>query len=149
MLCKWHDKRNVVIIATCDAGEDSIRHVRRNRQQIDLTVPTCVKIYNKHMGGVDHLDQMRAYYGVGSAGRKWWKYLFWGILNVGIINAYILWMAATDLFLPNTRLFSLKTFKLKLIHDLCDGSDARVQRMSAAVDNLQVQDVVCVSRIAR
>ena len=143
MLCKWHDKRDVFIIATNDAGEDSIRHVRRNRQQIDLTVPTCVKIYNKHMGGVDHLDQMRAYYGVGRAGRKWWKYLFWGILNVGIINAYILWMAANRPLPANTRLFSLKTFKLKLIHDLCDGSDARVQRMPAAVDNLQVQYVVC------
>ena len=140
MLCKWHDKRDVFIIATNDAGEDSIRHVRRNRQQIDLTVPTCVKIYNKHMGGVDHLDQMRAYYGVGRAGRKWWKYLFWGILNVGII---ILWMAANRPLPANTRLFSLKTFKLKLIHDFCDGSDARVQRMPAAVDNLQVQYVVC------
>ena len=78
MLCKWHGKRDVFIIATNDAGGDSTRQVRRNRQQIDLTVPTCVKIYNKHMGGVDHLDQMRSYYGVGRAGRKWWKYLFWG-----------------------------------------------------------------------
>ena len=80
---------------------------------------------------------------MGRAGRKWWKYLFWGILNVGIINAYILWMAANRPLPSNTRLFSLKTFKLKLIHDLCDGYDARVQRMSAAVDNLQVQYVVC------
>ena len=47
--------------------------------------------YNAHMG-VDHLDQMRSYNSVGRAGRRWWKYLLWGLLNVGIINAYVNWI---------------------------------------------------------
>ena len=70
--------------------------------------------------------------GLGRAGRKWWKYLFWGILNVGIISAYILWMTANRPLPANIRLFSLKSFKL--IHDLCDGYDARVQRKPAVTD---------------
>ena len=39
MLCKWHDKRDVHIIATNDAGEDFVRQTRRNRQLIELSVP--------------------------------------------------------------------------------------------------------------
>ena len=142
MLVKWHDKRDVFIVATNDAGEDFVRRTWRNRQLIDLTVPVCVGRYNLHMGGVDRLDQLRSYYGVGRAGRKWWKYLFWGLINVGIINAYILWMAANRPLPANTRIFSLKSFKLKLIHDLCDGRGVRKQRPSAAVDNLAVASVI-------
>ena len=142
MVCKWKDKRDVFMIATNDAGGDVIRPTRRHRQMINLPVPTCVGRYNAHMGGVDHLDQMRSYYSVGRAGRRWWKYLFSGLLNVGIINAYVLWMMANRPLPSNQRLFGLKQFKLKLVHDLCDGHTSRVHRMPAAVDNLVIERVV-------
>ena len=32
MLVKWHDKRNVFLIATNNAGDDFVRQTRRNRQ---------------------------------------------------------------------------------------------------------------------
>ncbi|MGH0116981.1 UNVERIFIED_CONTAM: hypothetical protein FKN15_024926 [Acipenser sinensis] len=47
--------------------------------------------YNVKMGDVDHLDQFQSYYKVGHTGRKLWKYVFWGMLNIAIINAYIIW----------------------------------------------------------
>ena len=144
MLVKWHDKRDVFVIATDDAGDDFVRETRRNRQMIDLSVPVCIHSYNQHMGGVDRLDQLRSYYGVGRAGRRWWKYLFWGILNVGLINAYILWVAANRPLPANARVFSLKTFKLKIIHDLCDGHVGRSQRPPAATDNLTVARVITI-----
>ena len=56
MLCKWHDKRDVHMISTNDAGGDHVIHVRRKRQEVDLSVPTCVRSYNASMGGVDRLD---------------------------------------------------------------------------------------------
>ena len=65
MLVKWHDKRDVHMIATNDAGEDFVRATRRKRQIEDVTVPVCVGAYNQHMGGVDRLHQLRSYYGVG------------------------------------------------------------------------------------
>ena len=65
MLVKWHDKRDVHMIATNDAGEDFVRATRRKRQIEDVTVPVCVGTYNQHMGGVDRLHQLRSYYGVG------------------------------------------------------------------------------------
>ena len=142
MLCKWRDKRDICMIATNDSGDDTVRATRRHREIVNLPVPVCVGRYNRHMGGVDRLDQMRAYYGVGRAGRRWWKYLFWGILNVGLINAYVLWTIANRPLPASTRLFSLKSFKLKLIHDMCDGHISRGQRAQPAVDNLLVDYVV-------
>ena len=119
-----------------------MRPTRRNRQIEDLTVPVCVGNYNRNMGGVDRLDQLRSYYGVGRAGRRWWKYLFWGVLNVGLINAYIMWVSANRPLPANARLFALKAFKIALVHNLCDGHTSRVHRVAPAVDNLIVERVV-------
>ena len=120
MLTKWHDKSDVYMISTHDAGGDIVRHTRRNHQEVDLHVPTCVVSCNKIMGGVDHLDQMRSYYCVGQSGKRWWKYLFWALLDIGIINACTLWKLSNRPLPANERQFSLKTFKVMLIHELGD-----------------------------
>ena len=130
MLCKWRD---ICMIATTDSGNDTVRATRRHREIVNLSATVCVGRYN-----LDRLDQMRAYYGVGRAGRRWWKHLFWSILNVGLINAYVQWTIANRPLPASTRFFSLKSFKLKLIHDMCDGHIFRGQRAQPAVDNLLV-----------
>ena len=121
-LTKWHDKRDVYIVSTADAGGKIMRQTRCNHQDVQLHVPTCVVSYNKWMGGVDDLDQMRSYYVVGRSGKRWWKYLFWALLD--IINACTLWKLcnrARNRPLPsNERQFSLKTFKMLLIHEMGD-----------------------------
>ena len=50
-----------------------------------ISVPNMILDYNHHMGGVDHLDQFRAYYDVGIAGRKCWKYIMFGLFNFAIV----------------------------------------------------------------
>ena len=135
MIVKWHDKRDICLLATNDAGGDHVVQVRRKRQLVDLSIPTCVRSYNMLMGGVDRMDQLRAYYGVGRAGRRWWKYLFWGLINVGLVNAHVLWKRCHQPLPANKRVFSLKAFKLALINDLTRGyvSD-RVVRLPPAVE---------------
>ena len=143
MLLKWRDKRDVFMVATNDAGLDEVKLVRRRNVEVDLPVPTCVKRYNGLMGGVDMLDQLRAYYSVGRSGKRWWKYIFWGLLNIGIINAYILWKMANQHLPAHTRATSLKVWKLRLIHDMVDSYETtRVARRTPAVDNLVVDHVV-------
>lgn len=56
------------MIATNNAGDDVIVPTFRNRQQVALSVPTCVRDYNAQMGGVDRMDQFRSYYSVRRAG---------------------------------------------------------------------------------
>ena len=143
MLVKWRDRRDVYMIATNDEGLDVVRQVRRSNVPCDLATPCCVRRYNSLMGGVDRMDQLRSYYTVGRAGRRWWKYVFWGLLNIGIINAYILWKKMNHPLPANTRLSSLKTWNMRLIHNMVDDYvSRRVQRCEPAVDNLSVERVM-------
>ena len=91
-------------------------------------------------GGVDRMDQLRSYYSVGRAGRRWWKYIFWGLLNIGIINAYILWKKMNHPLPAKSRVSSMKTWKMRLIHNLVDDYvSRREQCYEPAVDNLSVE----------
>ena len=47
------------------------------------------------MGGVDRNDQLGVYYKVGRASNKWWRYIFWFLMNVSITNAWVLWLEST------------------------------------------------------
>ena len=64
---------------------------RPNNQTIAqvLTVPTTIS-QNKNMGGLDLNDKARNYYAVGCKLWKWWHYLLWFLVHVGILNAHIL-----------------------------------------------------------
>ena len=56
--------------------------------------PSAVQMYNLHMGGVDLADQLRSYYKVGRPSKKWWRYIFWFLLDVTIVNTWILFSAS-------------------------------------------------------
>ena len=43
------------------------------------------------MGGVDVSDQRREYYGVGRSSKKWWKFILHFVLNVCLVNCFILY----------------------------------------------------------
>lgn len=84
---KWHDKRDVSVLSTnCSPlAVDVVVH-RHNK---DVSKPAVVNQYNKHMGGV--ADQLRKYYAVGRSSYKWYRYLFWFVIDVSICNAFILY----------------------------------------------------------
>ena len=121
MVIHWKDKGHVYVISSNNNGEDTLKPQTRFGNEEMITVPTAVTDYNAKMGGVDHSDQLRSYYNVGRTGRRWWKYLFWGLLNQAVVNAYILWELSTRPHGRNKRTFSLKAFKLAIIHQLADG----------------------------
>ena len=47
--------------------------------------------YNKHMGGVDLGDQYHKYYQVRMKSCKDYKYIFWFLFEISILNSYILY----------------------------------------------------------
>ena len=42
------------------------------------------------MGGVDLSDHLRSYYSLARTSHKWYKYIFYFLLDLAIGNAYIL-----------------------------------------------------------
>lgn len=43
------------------------------------------------MGGVDHADRLRAAYGVNRKSKKWWHRIFWGVLDIMFVNAFVVY----------------------------------------------------------
>ena len=135
VLVKWRDRRDVYMIGVNDEGLDVVRQVRRNNMPCDMLTPCCVRKYNSLMSGVDRMDQLRSYYSLGRAGRRWWKYIF---------NAYILWKKMNHPLHANSRVSSLKTWKMRLIHNMVDDYVPQSQQScEPAVDNLSVERGLC------
>ena len=87
---KWHDKRDVSILSTnCNPLAADIVVNRNNDQQV--TKPAVVDMYNKNMGGVDLADQLRQYYSVGHSSRRWYRYIFWFLIDLSICDSFILY----------------------------------------------------------
>lgn len=42
------------------------------------------------MGGVDRADQLHDYYSVGRSSYKWYRCIFWFLIDVSICNAFVL-----------------------------------------------------------
>jgi hypothetical protein len=56
----------------------------------EVAAPSCVPTYVQYMRGVDRVDQQCASYWPGSKAVRWWPSMAWGIINIGVHNAYVL-----------------------------------------------------------
>ena len=72
--------------------------------------------YNHYMGGVDKLDQLISTYSFTKKSKKWWKKVFFRLLEISVINACILYMKFHPSFASNNR--KHKYFRHLLIHEM-------------------------------
>lgn len=95
LLVKWKDN-SVCTMATNYDTIEPLGAVKRwsstQRQKIDVNIPKVFQSYNKHMGGVDELDQSISLYRIAVRGKKWWWALFTYIIDMAIANAWRLYV---------------------------------------------------------
>lgn len=93
IVVRWVDN-SVVSMSSNIHGTEPVSTVRRFSQQqkkfIQVPRPAIIANYNKHMGGVDRMDEDIARYRVGIRGKKWWWPIFTWLLDVAINNAWVL-----------------------------------------------------------
>ena len=53
--------------------------------------PVVIYDYNQDMLGVDKLDQFASYYSFLHKSVKWWRKIFFWMLEVAVINSYIIY----------------------------------------------------------
>ncbi|CAG2252725.1 unnamed protein product [Mytilus edulis] len=87
----WMDKKPVNVVAS---NESLIEVDTTNRRQKDgtnarVTRPRVVTNYQENFRGVDISDQLRAKYSIGRPSKKWWKYLMNFIIDLCIVNSFI------------------------------------------------------------
>jgi len=124
----WQDKKPVAFLSTLSNPLLQLPVNRRNgRQNLALTQPHAAHIYNKYMNGVDRHDQMRMCYDLARYGKKSWKYIFWFVMNSAIVNAFIIYTAATQRAHSKKRYTHLD-FRCELAHQLVAGFSGRKRR---------------------
>ena len=74
------------------------------------------------MRGVDLFSQYQSYYAIGRRAKKWWPRLAWFLIDVGLINARILYNIHTKSDL------SQKKFREMLMKEMVGGFSARRKR---------------------
>ena len=63
--------------------------IRFNSQTKDK--PLVVADYNQYMLGVDKLDQLTSYYSFLHRSVKWWRKVFFWLLEVSVVNSYVIY----------------------------------------------------------
>ena len=90
----WKDKRIIHFLTTIHMAKCSLPITAKRREkdgtQKDVECPPCLPDYQKFMRGIDRRDQMMGYYNVGRRSRKWWKRVFSYLIEVCLLNAYVL-----------------------------------------------------------
>ena len=88
----WHDNRQVNFLST-NSNPTEQTHIERRQKNGDVKIvdaPIAVANYQAYMAGVDRADQLRTQYSCSRKAKKYWKYLFAFLLDICIVNAFLL-----------------------------------------------------------
>ena len=90
----WYDNKVVTLVSSYVAVEPQDGARRWDKTQKDYRVvprPAIVKAYNQFMGGIDLMDSFLAKYRYKLKSRRWPMYLFWHMMNLSLVNAWLLY----------------------------------------------------------
>lgn len=94
---KWKDSK-VVTFANNFHGnaKTTVKRKQRDGTLAEIMCPDIVPDYNNNISGVDHAHQLRSTYGLGRLSKKWWHRIFWGLLDITFVNAYVVYCNLFD-----------------------------------------------------
>ena len=112
----WIDRKVVMVMSTnCQpSSSGSVLRKQKDVSCVHVPCPESIISYNKFMGGVDRGDQLRGYYRCRSKSRKFYKYVFYFLLDMAITNAFILMKNFTS----SCPFKDFKSFRLQLAKEL-------------------------------
>ena len=99
---------------TQPSATGTVKRKQKDGTRIAVPCPEVVMSYNHNMGAVDRGDQLRGYYHCRTKSRKYYKYIYHFLFEVGTTNGYILYKN----FHPSPMYKTLKQFRLQLARQL-------------------------------
>lgn len=127
---QWIDNKVVSVLTTIDNANDHVQVTRRARtagvwSTKVVPQPQTISNYNKYMNGVDRSDQIIATNNVLRKCMSWWKTLFFHLIDIAVVNSFILFKEHQAKF-PDTEAlqrsagYSLSNFREEIVRQLCD-----------------------------
>ena len=89
----FHDRKVVSLVSNVfpEHMEDKVPRVQKEGVLRYQSVPPVLPAYNKFMGGVDRLSQLRKTYGYDRKSKRYWLRPFFQFLDYAVDNAFILY----------------------------------------------------------
>ena len=109
MAVVWKDKRDVCLLTNI---HDPPREGNYRDEHGNAIKPAIVADYNRHMGHVDNSDRLASSYTASRRTWKWTKKLFFHLLDLAIVNSYILLSSCGGKKISN------RDFRLTLIREM-------------------------------
>jgi Transposase IS4 len=96
MALTWQDKRPVIMLSTYH--DASVQPIKRRTRAGEETIqkPSVIVDYTAKMGAVDHADQMCGSYNFARKSFKWWRKMYFWLLEVAVTNSFVLFNLARD-----------------------------------------------------
>ncbi|XP_019744453.1 piggyBac transposable element-derived protein 2-like [Hippocampus comes] len=94
VIVKWYDNKSVTLISSYCAVEpqdNARRWSKADKTFLEVRRPHIVKEYNTFMGGLDLLDACIARCKYHMRSRRWYLYLFWHTIMLGLVNAWLIY----------------------------------------------------------
>ena len=104
----WKDKRQVYMLSTVHS--DAMVPQAEGK----VSKPLAILDYNNNMGLVDKSDMQMSFNDTTRRSMKWYKKLFFRLVDVAIYNAYLLYK-----YVHQEPTLPLSSFRLELIKEIC------------------------------
>lgn len=101
-----------------DSDTTVSRFVRASKQHINIPCPPMIKIYNRHMGGVDMADGLIGRYHIRLKTSKYTNRLFYHLVDLAMINAYVLFKRINNIDTRNLS-YQLPNFRAEVAKAMC------------------------------
>ncbi|XP_047105236.1 piggyBac transposable element-derived protein 2-like [Schistocerca piceifrons] len=126
----WKDNKSVMLLSTL-AGQQPIheagRYDKKTKSRITIPCPQIIKLYNKHMGGVDLLDSIMGRHKILVKSRKWYIRLLYHLLDMGVVNSWPLYRRVAETK-GIRRTMKLSEFRMEIAHCLCRSGQTSAKR---------------------
>ncbi|XP_058873937.1 piggyBac transposable element-derived protein 4-like isoform X2 [Acipenser ruthenus] len=91
MVLGWKDKRLVLMLSTFHGSDcEKVQRTIKRGAIEELEKPSVICDYTSKMGAVDRADHYCASYAFSRKSVKWWRKMFFWLLEVAIVNSAIL-----------------------------------------------------------
>lgn len=121
-LVSWFDNKVVNLLSTYVGSQPvstMTRFSKKDKKYIQIESPKAVGVYNNYMGGVDLLDSLLGLYRIQLRTKKWYKKIFFHMVDMCVVNSWILWRKKSGEYMP------LFDFKLAIAEHFCKAGKAK------------------------
>jgi len=129
LVLQWVDNKVVSMITTVGNANDQVQVNRKTRtgdvwRTNVVPQPQTFATYNKYMNVADRSDQILTTNNIQRKCMKWWKIMFYHLIDMAIVNSYILFLEHQAKFPDHEDLrrvagYSQTEFRKEIVRQIC------------------------------